>query len=151
MLSNVTNNTRNEFCISKLVENYILSFFTKCLDASVLGSCVPEITHQYTPVRDQYTPVRDHTNHCLDSTTRSSFCSTRDPIVLGTSAVRNWVAIRLKKCLLCVDKTKLNTNHPRGYVAIASLFHKTHVKNDKNDHVWGRITCGGITCGVRHL
>ena len=50
--------------------------------------------------------------------------------------MRNWVAIRLKKCLLCVDKTKLNTNHPRGYVAIASLFHKTHVKMTK------MITCG---------
>ena len=153
MLSNVTNNTRNEFCkISRKL--YIILFYQVpgCFSAWVL--CPWDYTpvrDQYTPVRDQYTPVRDHTNHCLDSTTRSSFCSTRDPIVLGTSAVRNWVAIRLKKCLLCVDKTKLNTNHPRGYVAIASLFHKTHVKNDKNDHVWGRITCGGITCGVRHL
>ena len=75
MLSNMTNNTRNKFCISKLVENYILSFFTKCLDASVLGSCVPEITHQYVINALQYvintlqyvitqitalTPPRDH-------------------------------------------------------------------------------------------
>ena len=105
----------------------------------------------YTPLRDQYTPLRDHTKYCLDTSTWSSFCTIRDPIILATSTVTKWVAIRLKKCMLCVHKTKINTNHAQRYVVIGSLFHKTHVKIDQNDHVWWRITYGEIAYGVRHL
>ena len=90
----------------------------------------------YTPLRDQYTPLRDHTKYCHDTSTRSSFCTIRDPIILATSTVTKWVAIRLKKCMLCVHKTKINTNHAQRYEVIGSLFHKTHVKIDQNDHVW---------------
>ena len=77
----------------------------------------------YTPLRDQYTPLRDHTKYCLDTSTWSSFCTIRDPIILATSTVTKWVAISLKKCMLCVHKTKINTNHAQSGLHCCSTKH----------------------------
>ena len=71
--------------------------------------------------------------------------------VLGPHRHSKLCDIVISYCDKLWHKTKINTNHAQRYVVIGSLFNKTHVKIDQNDHVWWRITYGEIAYGVRHL